>query len=70
MTDPTNFMKMFFPSISLYSMTPVSEEKEEKDEGLNAYHVPVTGLVTLGIFFFHLVLSIVWIFFFLSLFYQ
>lgn len=51
MTDPTNFMKMFFPSISLYSMTPVSEEKEEKDEGLNAYHVPVTGLVTLGIFF-------------------
>lgn len=50
MTDPTNFMKMFFHSTALHSMTAVSEKKE-KDEGWNTYHVPGTVLVTLGIFF-------------------
>lgn len=50
MTDPTNFMKMFFHSTALCSMTAVSEKKE-KDEGWNTDHVPGTVLVTLGIFF-------------------
>lgn len=57
MTDPTNFMKMFFHSIALCFMTAVSEKKE-KDEGWNTYHVPGTVLVTLGIYFFYLVLTI------------
>ena len=52
LTDPTTFMKMLFHSIALRSMTTVSEEKEEMDEGSNAYHVPGTVLVILGNVFF------------------
>lgn len=48
MTDTTTFMKMLFHSYSLRSMTTIREGKEEADEGLNAYYIPGTVLVTLG----------------------